>query len=387
MNVMLRKHFFTLLIALVISIGHSAAQIDVVPVSADQMPGVYEGFYYCLPRTVLRVDVLIEETEQVRGPFADYASRMLGLSNVVKTNSRTFSISRVSLTSYQEADPAQYYFIRMPLKVPLGLNLALNNDATLRSLDMPVVDTDKKKLRVTRIEEVKQLITDLPLPEYIEKVDTIVSRISIDTLTFEKITFPRTYIEKTMEQKAREAADYILKLEDDRMKLLTGFQEIGYPGETIKYMNEQLLQLQAEYLALFKGKSRTRQYLQSYVIVPEPGNEGAPVALFRFSANAGIQDKNSFEGEPVTVAYQGLRSTIAPAGHEKLRQSTKRASNGLYYRIPEKVRISVRRGNETLAENEFLVAQLGMTSTLPTRGVRSVEFHPQTGSVMRLKLE
>ena len=63
----------------------------------------------------------------------------------------------------------------------------------------------------------------------------------------------RTMVEKSPEQKAREAADFISKIKEDRFNLLTGYQEVSYNQETLEYMDTQLKLLEKEYMKLFTG--------------------------------------------------------------------------------------------------------------------------------------
>jgi len=63
-----------------------------------------------------------------------------------------------------------------------------------------------------------------------EKVDTIIRKINVDTMTVERQYYKRTMIEKTPEQKAQEAADFITKIKDNRFTLISGTSEVNYKG-------------------------------------------------------------------------------------------------------------------------------------------------------------
>jgi hypothetical protein len=56
----------------------AVAQISVVPVAADDKAQRHEGIYYALPKTFVRVDVWVDKVETFRGPYAEYAARLLG---------------------------------------------------------------------------------------------------------------------------------------------------------------------------------------------------------------------------------------------------------------------------------------------------------------------
>ena len=37
-----------------------------------------KGFYYALPRTFIKIDVVVNKTEQIKGPYAEFAEKYLG---------------------------------------------------------------------------------------------------------------------------------------------------------------------------------------------------------------------------------------------------------------------------------------------------------------------
>ena len=70
------------------------------------------GIFYALPQTVVTVDVQVTKTENIKGPYYAYASKFLGLSNVISTNNATYEISDIEIGHYVEPDPEQYYIIK-----------------------------------------------------------------------------------------------------------------------------------------------------------------------------------------------------------------------------------------------------------------------------------
>ena len=145
-------------------------------------------------------------------------------------------------------------------------------------------------------------------------------RVNVDTTTFEEVFFRKTFIEKSTEQKAREAANFILKLEEDRFGLITGYQEVSYSAETMAYMNDQLLNLQNEYLALFKGKTTTTTRHYSFVLEPLPDNADQRKVLCKFSPTQGVLDTKSPFGEPVTIEFTKAGNITKVEQHHKVRE-------------------------------------------------------------------
>ncbi len=385
------KRFFIVAALLLASgiINKAAAQVSIVPLSIDDQAHRHEGLYYALPKSKIQVDVWVEKVEVIRGPFAEYAGRLLGLDNVPRVNSESYHLAGISLSTFHEVDPDHYYFVRVPSKGTEGLRFSLSPEGFLQSASLDVPEKSRKTHELTDVSGKlpRPEFVDFTVPNIIERVDTFIRRISIDTTTFEEIFFRKTFIEKTTEQKAREAADFILKLEDHRLSLITGYQEVNYSAEVMQYMNEQLRDLQDEYLALFKGKKVTSTSHYTFTFEPKAGKENEPLTLFRFAANRGIIDKELPLGEQVQIYFSATGQTRKIATHQLLRDAAKPKNTGFYYRVPEKAKINVRMGNEILAETYFLVNQLGVVSFLPYESVQEIQFHPETGSVKYFRLK
>lgn len=377
--------FTFLMVFPVLAIG----QINVIPLTHGTPADDGEGFYYCLPRTVITIEVVVEKTEKTKGPFSDYAQRMLGLTNVVQANSVSYSIKDIVINSFTEPDPASYYFVRLPTKPSGAVNVLFNSDGSLRGYKFRGKGgAVPKKHGFMPISPVYDEGFDpLKVPGMTEKVDTIIRRIAIDTITFESITFPKTYIEKSHEQRAREAADFILKLEDDYVKLITGFQEVNYPGESMKFMGENIRKLQREYLLLFKGRVSSSVTIHRFSYVPSSELENTLIPLFRFSPHIGIIDRNSPAGEIVYMKFNAQNRLETVNEFEQKRFSAKPRNKGFYYRVPVKSTISLTQNDKLLSEKELLVSQLGIISFLPARGVVELELNEQTGMLQRLVIE
>ena len=63
------------------------AQVEIVPLTKDLDNKYNEGMYYALPKNKIRVDIWVERVDIVSGPYSEYASRLLGLDNVPRSNS------------------------------------------------------------------------------------------------------------------------------------------------------------------------------------------------------------------------------------------------------------------------------------------------------------
>ena len=88
------------------------SSIRVVHINKDEVPEKTQGYYYAFPQTVLIINVSVRKTDKIKGPYAAFASKYLGLANVITQNSTSYDISDVTISTYVEPDPDQYYFIK-----------------------------------------------------------------------------------------------------------------------------------------------------------------------------------------------------------------------------------------------------------------------------------
>lgn len=370
-----------------------SAQMNVTRISENNMPEFREGIFYSLPRTVVNVDVLIERVENFKGPYSDYALRLLGLKNVVPANSVEYKIASIRITTGAEPDPEQYYYIGM------GEKVSKNDEAVLLSLSSSglilgktsVLEEQKDPIKNTQ-DEPSTLVPDADrfgeLFKYsadisvFEKVDTIIRKINLDTMTVERQFYKKTVVEKSPDQKAKEAADFISKIKENRFNLISGIQEVNYNKETLEYMDAQLKTMEKEYLKLFTGVSLSKTLSFSYKYIPVPNQINTEIPVFKFSHAKGIIDLDEQGGKVVTVKIQRVGNTNVVSNY--LSKALKPSKlQGLTYRIPELAKVTVKI-NESIHETQCLINQLGVVTSLPA-GKWTVQYYPGTGGLKSLE--
>ena len=372
-------------------------QMQVTRIDNNAAPQTKDGVFYSLPRTVVKVDVKIDRIENYKGPYADFALRLLGLKNVVEANSIDYKISDISITTYPEPDPDQYYFVELGDKTSKGevaglLSLSesgvilgtlpgsddsAGSQAWLLKKEEVSVDADKDAFG-----ELFKYSADVSV---FEKVDTIIRKINIDTMTVERQYYKRTMVEKSPEQKAREAADFISKIKDNRFNLISGAQEVNYNMETLEYMDDQLNRMEKEYLKLFTGISLHRSLTFSYKYIPVPNQINTEIPIFKFVRSKGVIGLDEQGGKVVTIRVQRVGNTNAVANY--LNKAAKESKvQGFSYRIPELARVSVKMDEDTQEETQCMVSQLGVVTSLPA-GKWKVQFHRETGGIKSLEIQ
>ncbi|MEI6766984.1 MAG: DUF4831 family protein [Bacteroidota bacterium] len=362
----------------------STTQYNVVKVNKSASPQQKQGVFYALPRTAIRVDVTVSKTEDIKGPYSEFAGKLLGLTNVVTQNGTRYEISEVTLTSFASPDPAQYYFVEMNNAATKDFFLALDNAGMILGTD-PSIQPDLSDAQLFSTSEqeivypeVFKNYSDLNL---FEKVDTIIEQVKTDTVTIEKMTFKRSVVAKTIDQKARDAADFIIKIKENRFNLISGDQEVNYDKETVTYMDEQLDKLETEYRHLFTGLSFTNKIKYSYTIIPDATRPVDSVPLCRFSKMKGILEPTAAYGDLVFLNIATQRNNEVLASYVMAKDSVdKSKQHGFYYRIPEAADVSVIQGPRSMVTGTFLVSQFGIINCLPAN-LKKVSFYPGYGAL------
>ncbi|MEI7897667.1 MAG: DUF4831 family protein [bacterium] len=372
-------------------------QINVLRIDNNAAPQTKEGIFYSLPRTVVKVEVKIDRAENYKGPYADFALRFLGLKNVIVANTIDYKISDITITTYPEPDPDQYYFIELGDKISKGekagmlslsdagiiLGTLQERDDTLMNSSQPAKTEElPAEMDKDAFGELFKYSADVSV---FEKVDTIIRKINIDTMTVERQYYKRTMIEKSPEQKAKEAADYISKIKDNRFNLLSGTQEVNYNKETLEYMDTQLKTMEKEYLKLFTGISLHKSLTFSYKYIPIPNQINTEIPIFKFLKSRGVIDLDEQGGKVVTIKIQRVGNTNTVANYlKKAEKDTK--IQGFSYRIPELARVTVKLDENTQEETQCLVSQLGVVTSLPANKWM-VRFYRETGGIKGLEIQ
>lgn len=334
----------------------------VVPLS-DTVSMTEASIIYGLPRTVFNVRVDMERTMEIPGPYARYAADLLGITDAVDKESEYWTITGITVNTHEELDPSEYYVIK-------SSSFLRSNALSLRKEGL-ILDINPKQFLVAEKQSVgdghefDQLrFEDLGSDEYYNlQSDTAYKRVSIDS-TFIRIPY---IVEKKKrlgtEQLAEKAAKRIMEMRDGKHLILTGEANVFPQSEAaINEMNR----LEREYTELFAGKVIRESRSFSFNLIPEPGMEKKPVALFQFSELTGPVTGSAKGGVPVNAELVPERKTRALTVINKNQSGEANTTfDKLYYRVPDVVNIKISMGNEVLFKSRKLIYQFGETIQLP----------------------
>ena len=259
-----------------------------------------EPVTYFLPATTVGLEVEAVRETSFAGPYAAFAKKYLGIDVRLKDETRTYLVS-VGLEPATEADPAARFsvdpgkeadrFLALSAQGLISLGEDTPPEAVRWNFVAPErsdfnrkgVSAGQAKERRTTYKNVKSDSTDIftQVPVY---QDVVVTR--------------------TPEQRAREAAELILKVRQERYKITVGDTDATYSGEALGSAIAELTRMEEEYMTLFVGYTVKETQHASFEVRPEPGRDQAyPVC--RISPEDGVIAPDDGEG---TLYYLSLGS-------------------------------------------------------------------------------
>ena len=389
----MKKHWIlNFLLTILIFLLSGCTGFNVIHISDDSEAAKKDGVVYSLPRTFVSIEVSITETEKIKGPYAMYASKYLGLKNVRMSSSRTYEISDIQISTYSEPDPNEFYYVELGnkyFKKNKEIILQLSESGLIRNINDESESKSEEILNVTNNEEeidYSKTFKYFADANLMEQIDTIIELVNLDTITIEKTVLKKTIVEKSMEMKAKEAADFIMRIKENRFYIITGFQEVPYEKGTIEYMYTEMEELENEYMMLFTGMTISRTLKYRYTYLPESNVYSASTPLFKFSKKFGVVKPNDAYGEMVYVHISRSQNTKKVEAFLEKNNDLDKKSHGFYYRIPEYAKFTIKQGVTLKAEASFLVSQFGIVTYLPAKETK-LKFYPNTGAIKSVGVE
>jgi len=389
-----------LLFLLVFLLGSSSlfSQVSVSHVDNVSSFSGKQGVFYALPMTGIRFQVRVKKVQQFKGPYSEYAYRFLGLDDVIMDNSESYELVDISMHTFTIPDPQQLFYVEFGTKASkedrdlmLALSksgMAIENTSNL-SGDMPEFDVveleDVIEMDNVRFKDPDELFRYYATTNQVEKIDTIIKRIFLDTTVIEDISFKRSMVYKTLEQRASEAADFIVEIRENRFNLLTGYQEVDYDIETFQYMDQELMKLEEEYISLFNGKSIQGELTYSFSYIPSEATGGVSDLLFRFSNDSGVLEAASAGGDPVNIDNIPLGLFSEQTNYDVFNRNS--SNEGFAYRIPATVDMTVSYKGAELINSLVNINQLGAVGVVKVTDGTGIQFDPITGQVVRILLK
>ena len=357
-------------IAVLIFTLPALAQYKIQKVSSN-INTLQEGLFYSLPQTVIRLDLTLERIDQKPGPLSAYSEDFLGSSDYIKDVNYFYNLLDVNISSFAEVDPNQVYYLQFPVqktKETVVSNFQLSNIGTLISYNgderfdnsIPASTTLNQTNLYLQSDEKFDYFADYNRKKVI---DTVVRKITIDTVTINRFMFRTNWVNLSEKDKANAAALKIQNIREQRFNLLTGYQEVNYSG-SIEYMDFQLKKMENDYLQLFLGKEvRTIETYTIYVVV----KKGEKTRTILDAGNGNTID--------VQFKVQGNTALLPEKPLEK--------EDHLYYRIPENTIVNVLFNDKVRKSSNLLISQLGKL-TMASLNNTQLYFDSKSGNLIKM---
>lgn len=324
------------------------------------------GFFYMLPQTVFKIDVTVTRTNLIKGYYTDYAEKLLGLSNVISTNATSYTLNDISISPYIVPDSQEVYYVELTSKqVKKNFLSTLYQNATPYKED---VFSNKYSNIITQLPDFFKNYSEIT---YVEKEDTYVETQIIEGVVTEVPVSKTKIITKSIEQKAQEAADFIIQIRKDKYDLTAGAQEVPYSKEALALMINELNQWEKNYLDLFTGITLETQLNYSFLIIPHGCNDTL-IPLFSLDPLTGFHQSLS-RTNPEQNYYMKLVPQFSHDQWENfLNQKQKEekyiANNGYRIRKATPAVISLLHNkNSVHLWGIYPIYQFGKIETLPNK--------------------
>ena len=270
------------------------------------------------PKTRITFQVSAVQEKFYAGPYAEFAQKYLGVEARSKDSSKA-TLTSVVMNYGSEADASGVSVWSKPGFAKAGF-------------------------------ESKGLTSN-----YTSEAATLYSAGSASRLVSQSMT-----VQKTPDQKAREAADMIFNLRRNRIQIITGDTDATYSGEAMGAAIAEISRMEAEYLSMFIGYSEYQNQKMNYDVVPAVDSKKQIYVAFRLSDAEGLVPADNVSGKPYVLELVPQPITAAPA-------SRGAASRGTvaYYRIPAICTAKLSDGVNVLLQSRIPVYQLGIESSFP----------------------
>lgn len=371
----MKKNILITILSLICVINTNA-QISMVKYNDS----ISSGVLCALPKTSFIVEVHYSENITKPGIYADYAESMLGIEDVVKKEKRYYSIDDIILKPFIEADENARFYIKNESTaksesechvhidengILIGLGTISDNDITDKADDEQLAFSSKNATVPFNNYSV--------VPSLISLTDTISD--NTDT-AYEIITSTE---EMSTEEKAEAALNSMMEIRQQRLDLLSGYQETNYSVEAFRYLASSLKQTEDSYLSMFIGSTSKNEHVHSFIFSPTADNVNKETSVLCFSEETGICSSTRNSNSQISIS-------VIPR-NQSVKKEPKLKENGIKYRIPVTAEIYARYKNKTYCGGIYQLPQLGKMMTFDMAKNKYVLYDSHTGSIRSIKVE
>ena len=316
-----------------------------------------EGYLtYSLPSTTIVVEVEAVQEKFYAGPYARYAEKYLGIKARQK-NETTYQITMLNLKPLVEADQSRRYSIPVRKSAVDATFLKLSSQGLISMADGTFGDATVWRFPKSG----KGDFAERGVSSNLKSESATLYRNQKTESEYNRIAVQQNMVvEKTMEQKAAEAAEMIIRLREQRLQIVTGDTDATYSGEAMGAAIEEMTRLEKEYMSLFVGYSDFQEQKMSFDITPSAERESQMYVAFRISDTAGLVPADNLSGKPVVMEIIPQNVSDPQVGEE-----VKSKTPLVHFLIPAVCTVRVKEGADILIQSRLPIYQLGREGSMP----------------------
>lgn len=293
-----------------------------------------DGATYMLPKTGVKLTMLVEKTVYTPGDLAEYANHFLRDAEVDVNPKTSYRLVSGSTALYAEGDTSKIFTAHIDPKHCIQ-QLELK-DGILQAINAEPVKTTAAKPFV---------------PAYQPRPIDPKRYLSQDVLSA-----------GSKRKMAEMVAKEIYDIRESRSELTKGQAEyMPKDGEQLRLMLASLDQQEAALRQLFQGTVRTDTTEVTLSYMPVKGVNEA--VLFRFSERYGLVAADDLSGEPYKVIVEDLH--IAPQPIVEPGKKAAKDETGVWINLPGKIRLSAVDPHQRVFQQiEYSAGQYGEVENL-----------------------
>lgn len=287
---------------------------------------------YVLPKTVIDIDVELEMTQLIAGPYANYSQKYLGMPATITSDSKTWRLVSVSAKVSSIPDNNIYY------------NVQLKSGAT------PYIYVSE--------EGVLLAVNAEPLLKESEK-EVQESEMSSSPLADNSYTYALTeemLLSGSNIRMAELVAKQIYRLRESRTDIITGDSDQKFDGEALKIMLQQIEEQERRLTVMFTGTKQTQR--KSFKVRWIPEGECEDVVVARVSERDGLVDRENLSGEPIYISLDNVKRATTPLDSKG--NPFELPENSVIYNIPGEAELSLSYQGESLFNKKVELTQFGV---------------------------
>ena len=325
-----------------------------------------EGVVYYLPKTGLRISVLVEKTTFQPGDFAPFAQRYLRVADAGQEPFMAYRVLGITQTALPIPDTTKVYSVKFNAYT-VASRMSLSDDGRLLGLNVDDA-------------------ADVPVPAaFVPKPQPTPVN-------------PRQYMSEEIlscgstAKMAELTAHEIYDLRENRTMLIKGQADfMPQDGRQMQIMLDELDRQDRSLTSLFLGVTRRDTTEHVLWVVPDTtmvrsGGTSRQV-LFRLSQIHGLVEPDDLSGAPYYISIEDISQLPAP---ELAGKKPKQSEAGIYVNVPGgRIRATIYNGINPILVQEHPASQFGETLLLSgnlfnKRYTTRLYLNPLTGAIERI---